>query len=109
MTPVPTQVRIQLAAVGPTAVNLSPLAVVRNVVASGRILDLYTGLSAGLVRQAVYTTARIGLFDSFIGAAGARAKEQNRALTFAERGAAGLAAGGLAAIVGNPADLALIR
>merc|ERR1712098_810931 len=38
-----------------------------------------------------------------------RAKGQGRQAGFAERAAAGLTAGGLAAMVGNPADLALIR
>src|SRR5690606_602271 len=76
---------------------------------SGKILDLYTGLSAGLLRQAVYTTARLGFFDTFMGTLTQRAKDQGRQAGFAERAGAGLAAGGLAAMVGNPADLALIR
>jgi solute carrier family 25 oxoglutarate transporter 11 len=38
-----------------------------------------------------------------------RAKEGNRKIGFAERAGAGLSAGGLAAMLGNPADLALIR
>ncbi|KAH7107688.1 putative 2-oxoglutarate/malate translocator [Auriculariales sp. MPI-PUGE-AT-0066] len=98
------KVRIQL-----SGGKASPLGVARDIIASGRALDLYAGLSAGLMRQAVYTTARLGLFESFIGLANTRAKEQDRPLTFSERGAAGLAAGGLAAVLGNPADLALIR
>ena len=55
------------------------------------------------------TCGPTGLFDTFIGYANTRAKAEDRPLTFAERGAAGLTAGGLAAVVGNPADLALIR
>lgn len=61
------------------------------------------------MRQAVYTTARMGFFDTFMGMATSRAKAADRPLTFAERGAAGLTAGGLAAVLGNPCDLALIR
>jgi len=38
-----------------------------------------------------------------------RASAQDRKVGFSERAAAGLSAGGLAAMVGNPADLALIR
>lgn len=38
-----------------------------------------------------------------------RAKANGSQIGFAERAAAGLTAGGLAAMVGNPADLALIR
>jgi solute carrier family 25 oxoglutarate transporter 11 len=39
----------------------------------------------------------------------ARAEAQGRKVTFYERAGSGLTAGGLAAMVGNPADLALIR
>jgi solute carrier family 25 (mitochondrial oxoglutarate transporter), member 11 len=64
---------------------------------------MYTGLSAGLLRQAVYATARLGFFDT------SRAQQQKRAVTFGERAGAGLLAGGLGAFIGNPADLTLIR
>jgi solute carrier family 25 oxoglutarate transporter 11 len=104
------KVRIQLAgegtAGGPKA---SPLAVARQIIASGKALDLYTGLSAGLLRQAVYTTARLGFFDTFMGSLTRRAKEKGAQIGFQERATAGLTAGGLAAMIGNPADLALIR
>ena len=104
------KVRIQLAGEGtsggpkPTA-----LSVTRQILSSGKALDLYTGLSAGLLRQAVYTTARLGFFDTFMKTLTQRAKDQGRQIGFAERAGAGLTAGGLAAMVGNPADLALIR
>jgi solute carrier family 25 oxoglutarate transporter 11 len=104
------KVRIQLAgegtAGGPKA---GPLAVARQIIASGKALDLYTGLSAGLLRQAVYTTARLGFFDTFMGNLTRRAKEKGAQVGFKERATAGLTAGGLAAMIGNPADLALIR
>ncbi|PHH51051.1 putative mitochondrial 2-oxoglutarate/malate carrier protein [Ceratocystis fimbriata CBS 114723] len=104
------KVRIQLAGEG-TAAGPRPTAmsVTRNIVTSGRVLDLYTGLSAGLLRQAVYTTARIGLFDTFMRSLEARAKEKGQKIGFSERATAGLLAGGFAAMLGNPADLALIR
>lgn len=104
------KVRIQLAGEGtsggpkPTA-----LSVTRQILSSGKALDLYTGLSAGLLRQAVYTTARLGFFDTFMKTLTQRAKDQGGQIGFAERAGAGLTAGGLAAMVGNPADLALIR
>lgn len=104
------KVRIQLAGEGAaTGPKATPLSVTREILASGKALDLYTGLSAGLLRQAVYTTARLGLFDTFMGKLTARAKENGTQIGFAERATAGLSAGGLAAMVGNPADLALIR
>jgi solute carrier family 25 oxoglutarate transporter 11 len=72
-------------------------------------MDLYTGLSAGLLRQAVYTTARLGFFDTLMARLATRAKDKGSSVGFGERAAAGLTAGGLAAMIGNPADLALIR
>lgn len=104
------KVRLQLAGEGArTGPKPSPLSVTRDILASGKALDLYTGLSAGLLRQAVYTTARLGCFDTFMGMLTVRAKEQGKSIGFGERAIAGLSAGGLAAMVGNPADLALIR
>lgn len=104
------KVRLQLAGEGiKTGPKPTPLSVTRELLASGKVLDLYTGLSAGLLRQAVYTTARIGFFDTFMKVANERSKTAGTAVGFKERAAAGLAAGGLAAVAGNPADLALIR
>jgi solute carrier family 25 oxoglutarate transporter 11 len=102
------KVRLQLAGEGiKTGPKPTPLSVTREVIAAGRVLDLYTGLSAGLLRQAVYTTARMGLFGTFMNQLTARAEGQGRKIGFAERAAAGLSAGGIAAMIGNPADLAL--
>ena len=106
------KVRLQLAGEGvKTGPKPTPITVTRELLAQGKVLDLYTGLSAGLLRQAVYTTARIGFFDTFMKMANERAKksETGAVVGFKERAFAGLAAGGLAAVVGNPADLALIR
>ncbi|ROW13541.1 hypothetical protein VPNG_04378 [Cytospora leucostoma] len=104
------KVRIQLAGEGvATGPKATPLSVTRDIIAKGKISDLYTGLSAGLLRQAVYTTARLGFFDTFMGHLTARAKAKDQRIGFAERATAGLSAGGLAAMLGNPADLALIR
>jgi solute carrier family 25 oxoglutarate transporter 11 len=47
------------------------------------------------LRQMVYTTARLGFFDTFMGRLQGRAKEQGTSVGFAERALAGLSAGGL--------------
>jgi solute carrier family 25 oxoglutarate transporter 11 len=104
------KVRLQLAGEGvKTGPKPTPISVAKDVIASGKVMDLYTGLSAGLLRQAVYTTARLGFFDTFMKQLTVRAESKGTKIGFAERAAAGLTAGGLAAVVGNPADLALIR
>ncbi|KAL2857960.1 mitochondrial carrier domain-containing protein [Aspergillus pseudoustus] len=104
------KVRLQLAGEGVrTGPRPSAFGIARDIVASGKVLDLYTGLSAGLLRQAVYTTARLGFFDTFMKSLSSKAEASNRKVTFAERAGAGLTAGGIAAMIGNPADLALVR
>lgn len=70
------------------------------------ILALYSGLSAGITRQVVYTGARLGLYDTFTDMAKTPGE---KSLGFVKTCGCALAAGGLAAILGNPADLSLIR
>jgi solute carrier family 25 oxoglutarate transporter 11 len=104
------KVRLQLAGEGVrTGPKPTPITVFKDIVASGKVMDLYTGLSAGLLRQAVYTTARLGFFDTFMERLTVSAEAKGNKVGFKERAGAGLTAGGLAAMVGNPADLALIR
>ncbi|KAE8149849.1 mitochondrial carrier domain-containing protein [Aspergillus avenaceus] len=104
------KVRLQLAGEGVRAgPRPTAFGVARDIIAAGKVLDLYTGLSAGMLRQAVYTTARLGFFETFIKSLNKRAESANRKVTFGERAGAGLTAGGIAAMIGNPADLALVR
>ena len=104
------KVRLQLAGEGvKTGPKPTPISVTREIIAAGKVMDLYTGLSAGLLRQAVYTTARLGFFDTFMKWLTKRAEDAGGKIAFKERAAAGLTAGGLAAFIGNPADLSLIR
>ena len=104
------KVRLQLAGEGiKTGPRPSPLTITREIIAQGKVGDLYTGLSAGLLRQAVYTTARLGFFDTFMATLKTRAELKGARIGFKERAGAGLTAGGMAALIGNPADLALIR
>ena len=99
------QVRIQLSGEGGKGKGTAnPLAVARTIIAQDGVIGLYTGLSAGLLRQATYTTARLGIFRSLTNYLDARGKR-----TFWETAGAGLVAGGLGSVVGTPADLALIR
>lgn len=104
------KVRLQLAGEGVrTGPRPTPFSVAREVIVSGRVRDLYAGLSAGLLRQVTYTTARLGIFDTFMKSFSASAAADRRSVSFRERAGAGLTAGGIAAMIGTPADLALIR
>lgn len=95
------KVRIQLGAQG------SPVGVARQIIAADGFGSLYKGLSAGLLRQATYTTARLGIFNII----SAEAKKMNNGqnLPLWQKAVCGLTAGGLGALVGTPADLTLIR
>eukprot|EP01137_Pigoraptor_chileana_P000166 Opistho-2@35863 len=67
---------------------------------------LYAGLTASLLRQATYTTTRLGVYTVFIEEF---TKEDGEPPSFLAKAAFGVAAGALGAIVGTPPDLALIR
>ncbi|CAL5333412.1 unnamed protein product [Camellia sinensis] len=65
------------------------------------------GLTAGLLRQATYTTARLGSFRILTN----KAIEANdgKPLSLYQKALCGLTAGAIGASVGSPVDLALIR
>lgn len=69
------------------------------------VFTLYSGLSAGLLRQATYTTARLGVFNALTDAASKDGVPPN----FGMKVLIGLCAGAVGAFVGTPADLTLIR
>uniref|UniRef100_A0A8H7KE50 Mitochondrial thiamine pyrophosphate carrier 1 n=1 Tax=Bionectria ochroleuca TaxID=29856 RepID=A0A8H7KE50_BIOOC len=104
------KVRVQLAGqASKTGSRSSPFTVAREIVAKGKFLDLYQGISAGYLRQIVYGTARMGLFYTFEDKLKKRAHLQGREISFIDRGIAGLFAGGLGSFVGTPTEVALIR
>jgi len=78
-----------------------------NLVRTQGVGALYKGLSAGLLRQATYTTARLGIYNNL----SIQAAEYNKGqpVPLWQKAACGLAAGGLGALVGTPADLTLLR
>ena len=104
------KVRLQLFGEGVHGgVRPTPFTVAKDVVAQGGVLSLYNGLSAGLLRQVVYGTARLGFFFTFEDVLRRRAERTNTNYGFKERALAGLSAGGLGALIGNPTEVALIR
>jgi len=84
----------------------SSLTVISNVVKNEGFFTLYNGLSAGLLRQATYTTTRLGiytwLFETFSNPDGSPPN-------FFMKAALGMTAGATGAFVGTPAEVALIR
>lgn len=76
-----------------------------NITRSEGPMALYNGLSAGLLRQATYTTARLGIYTSLMD----NFKKPDENISFVKKCAFGMIAGGSGAFIGTPAELALIR
>lgn len=101
------KVRIQLIGekTGPD-VSRNPFRVAKNLIANEGVLGIYKGLDAGLIRQITYTTARMGIFRV---TSDAIKSPNEKTLPLYKKACAGLFAGATAALIGNPADLSLIR
>ena len=97
------KVRIQLGASSGGSTN--PIEMTQTMLKNEGVGAFYNGLSAGLTRQVLYTGARLGLFDIFTD----MAKEPGKPMPFYKTTLCALSAGGIAAVIGNPADLSLIR
>jgi solute carrier family 25 oxoglutarate transporter 11 len=78
---------------------------VKRIVSTKGIGGLYTGLSAGYVRQLTYGLTKFGVYNTVVAQFGQR----NKKMTFVDKLGGGLFAGACAAIVGNPAEVALVR
>ncbi|PIK40352.1 hypothetical protein BSL78_22805, partial [Apostichopus japonicus] len=91
---------------GAAKAHKSSFHAIRNIISQEGFFGLYNGLSAGLLRQATYTTTRLGiyttLFDMVSGPEGAPPPFYLKALI-------GMSAGAVGAFIGTPADLSLIR
>ncbi|CAK8690307.1 unnamed protein product [Clavelina lepadiformis] len=79
---------------------------VTRILRSEGIIGVYNGLSAGLLRQATYTTTRLGVYtiliDSFT-------DKDGNPPNFFMKALLGMSAGACGAFVGTPAEVSLIR
>ena len=89
--------------------RISAIGTLKGFVTGGRVSELYNGLSAALARQIVYGTARFGLFVKFEQILKQRAVLGGHVYSFRDRALASISAGGIAAAIGNPTEVALIR
>uniref|UniRef100_UPI00358E2B64 mitochondrial 2-oxoglutarate/malate carrier protein n=1 Tax=Myxine glutinosa TaxID=7769 RepID=UPI00358E2B64 len=80
---------------------------VRAIVRAEGLLGMYNGLSAGLLRQATYTTTRLGTYTALMERAGGGPGSPPP--PFLVKAALGMVAGACGAFVGTPAEVALIR
>jgi len=97
------KVRIQLGGVG-----TNPVAVGAKIIQTDGIGGLYKGTSAGILRQVFYGTSRLGIFrtlTSSVTPEGGKVTD----IPFLTKVCCSVVAGGLGAIIGTPADAALVR
>lgn len=100
------KVRLQVASVS-AGTSVSGLSIARNVIRTEGMKGMFSGLSAAIARQAVYGTAKIGLHDSF--SQTLRKMNDGQPIPFYQKTLSAMTAGALAAVIGNPFDLALVR
>ncbi|MQL41278.1 hypothetical protein EI012_25500, partial [Escherichia coli] len=92
----------------PIQPRVGPIAVGIRLVQQEGLAALFSGVSATVLRQTLYSTTRMGLYDvlkkkwSDPNASGGN-------MPLARKIEAGLIAGGIGAAVGNPADVAMVR
>lgn len=101
------KVHLQVAREGKAHSSTSALSFARESLHSKGWKAFYTGLDSALVKQALYTTVRLGLYRSLCD--WNKAKTGQTVLPFWKKVAYSCVAGMLGALVGNPADLALVR
>nr|USH43029.1 mitochondrial uncoupling protein 5 [Ipomoea batatas] len=90
----------------PPPPRVGPIAVGVRIVQQEGMAALFSGVSATVLRQTLYSTTRMGLYD-MMKQKWSDPKTNNMPL--ATKIGAGLIAGGIGAAVGNPADVAMVR
>ena len=71
------------------------------------IFSLWSGISASILRQSTYSTARFGLYQYF--AQEAKTRSETSKLSLAGEATCAAMSGGLAGLIGNPTEVALVR
>lgn len=69
------------------------------------VIGIYNGISAGMLRQATYSTTRLGVYQSLFDSYSKDGKPPNALMKLG----IGTIAGACGAFVGNPAEISLIR
>lgn len=90
----------------PQPVRVGPLATGVRIFQTEGVKALFSGVSATVLRQTLYSTTRMGLYDIL------KQKwtdPETRTMPIGRKITAGLIAGGIGAAVGNPADVAMVR
>lgn len=94
------------AAINITPPRVGPISVGARIVQSEGVAALFSGVSATVLRQTLYSTTRMGLYDVL---KQKWSDPHTNNMPLVRKIAAGLIAGGVGAAVGNPADVAMVR
>ncbi|KAB1212879.1 Mitochondrial uncoupling protein 4 [Morella rubra] len=81
-----------------------PVSIAARIVQAEGVAGLFSGVSATILRQTLYSTTRMGLYDIL---KRRWSDSGSGSLPLQRKIAAGLIAGGIGAAVGNPADVAM--
>ncbi|KAB1212875.1 Mitochondrial uncoupling protein 4 [Morella rubra] len=81
-----------------------PVSIAARIVQAEGVAGLFSGVSATMLRQTLYSTTRMGLYDIL---KRRWSDSGSGSLPLRRKIAAGLIAGGIGAAVGNPADVAM--
>lgn len=90
----------------PPLPKAGPIAVGVKIFQTEGVAALFSGVSATVLRQCLYSTTRMGLYEIF---KKKWSDPNSGTLPLGRKIAAGLLAGGIGAAVGNPADVAMVR
>lgn len=105
---VKVQIQLQEGGAAGATVIRNPVTMAGHLVKNNGPLFLYKGLSAGLLRQMTYGLTRLGIFrtltNKFAPEGGTAAD-----IDFVTKLGCSLTAGGIGALIGTPADAALVR
>jgi solute carrier family 25 (mitochondrial oxoglutarate transporter), member 11 len=102
------KVRLQLfSACNPGLQKPGFISMLTTMVKNEGFFSIYNGLSASVMRQAFYGTARIGLHRSFSNAL--QKRNNGEPLSFGAKTLSGMASGSIAVCIGTPFDVALVR
>ncbi|KAG9450793.1 hypothetical protein H6P81_010758 [Aristolochia fimbriata] len=90
----------------PPPPKVGPVSVGIRIVKTEGVPALFSGVSATVLRQTLYSTTRMGLYEIL---KNGWTDPETKTIPLTKKIAAGLIAGGVGAAVGNPADVAMVR
>ena len=87
--------------------NVSPIGVLKDIYSTTGFRGFYRGLDSALARQVFYTTTRMGVYKQAFEAC--KKTNGGKEPTLLQKCYCAMTAGFVGSVVGNPADLALVR